>query len=366
MGDVHLNTQKDSREFSVKYPIPTPRELDVIPDEYYDENYQKRFDELVKDFLSPTSIYDNISIGDLGDIESKEIDTPNYTRHFPYKGKSPLDDTLSMVWMMQINTTLQRSQYEIKKSSVEILNPFTKRSKTKNDYAKECEISIKGNAMESKVKSFENEIISLEKDAFQNEVISNQEKINDTCETEEDLKFFDDLLNEDPLFPDVFNVENDFQDYKEEINISCDMIPPGIDTDDDSEGDVPPFEEPLDDGLFPLPKVDILPIKVEPVEASAKVKTVNVEVQLQALVDGKKIIVTEASVRHNVVDEALNEELDDSLVRAATTATGLDAEQDSGNIDKTQSKATPNEPSSQGTSLGGGPRRQDTMGDTIA
>ncbi|GJX85746.1 hypothetical protein Tco_0336520 [Tanacetum coccineum] len=110
------------------------------------------------------------------------------------------------------------------------------------------------------------EIISLEKDAFQNEVISNQEKINDTCETEEDLKFFDDLLNEDPLFPDVFNVENDFQDYKEEIDISCDMIPPGIDTDDDSEGDVPPFEEPLDDVLFPLPKVDILPIEVEPVE----------------------------------------------------------------------------------------------------
>ncbi|GKA05563.1 hypothetical protein Tco_0684683 [Tanacetum coccineum] len=28
MGDEHLNTQKDSRESSVKYPIPTPRELD--------------------------------------------------------------------------------------------------------------------------------------------------------------------------------------------------------------------------------------------------------------------------------------------------------------------------------------------------
>ncbi|GJU54388.1 hypothetical protein Tco_1228102 [Tanacetum coccineum] len=50
------------------------------------------------------------------------------------------------------------------------------------------------------------------------------------------------------------------------FDISCDMIPPGIDTDDDSEGDVPPFEEPLDDVLFPLPKVDILPIEVEPVE----------------------------------------------------------------------------------------------------
>ncbi|GJT97159.1 hypothetical protein Tco_1092677 [Tanacetum coccineum] len=110
------------------------------------------------------------------------------------------------------------------------------------------------------------EIITLEKDVFQNEVISNQEKINDTCETEGDLKFFDDLLNENPLPPDVSNVENDFQDNKEEIDISCDMIPPGIDTDDDSEGDVPPFEEPLDDVLFPLPEVDILPIEVEPVE----------------------------------------------------------------------------------------------------
>ncbi|GKB60924.1 hypothetical protein Tco_0917110 [Tanacetum coccineum] len=40
--------------------------------------------------------------------------------------------------------------------------------------------------------------------------------------------------------------------------------------------------------------------------------------------------------------------------------------EDMGNIDKTQSKATPNEPSSLGTSSGGGPRRQETMGDTIA
>ncbi|GJS94101.1 hypothetical protein Tco_0801069 [Tanacetum coccineum] len=65
-------------------------------------------------------------------------------------------------------------------------------------------------------------------------------------------------------------------------------------------------------------------------------------------------------------DEAVNEEMGDSLERAATTATSLDAEQDSGNINKTQSKATPNELSSPGTSSGGGPRRQETMGHTIA
>ncbi|GJR84958.1 hypothetical protein Tco_0155743, partial [Tanacetum coccineum] len=68
----------------------------------------------------------------------------------------------------------------------------------------------------------------------------------------------------------------------------------------------------------------------------------------------------------NVADEAVNEEMDDSLERVATTATSLDAEQDKGNINKTRSKATLNEPSSLGTSSGSGPKRQDTIGDTIA
>ncbi|GJU76749.1 hypothetical protein Tco_1273819 [Tanacetum coccineum] len=202
---------------------------------------------------------------------------------------------------------------------------------------------------------------------------------------------------------------------------------------------------------------------IEQFWATVKAKTVNGEVQLQALVDGKKIIVTEASVRSDLqlndeegmdclpnatifeeltrigceklsqkltfykaffspqwkflintilqclsakttawnefsstmasaiiclatnqkfnfskyifesmvknldnADEAVSEEMDDSLERAATTATSLDAEQDRGNINKTQSKATPNKPSSLGTSSCGSPRHQETMGDTIA
>ncbi|GKA08983.1 putative ribonuclease H-like domain-containing protein [Tanacetum coccineum] len=68
----------------------------------------------------------------------------------------------------------------------------------------------------------------------------------------------------------------------------------------------------------------------------------------------------------NVADEAVHKELGDSLVRAATTASSLEVEQDSGNINKTQSKATPNESSSLGTTSGGGPRCQETIGDTIA
>nr|GEY56060.1 putative reverse transcriptase domain-containing protein [Tanacetum cinerariifolium] len=128
--------------------------------------------------------------------------------------------------------------------------------------------------------------------------------------------------------------------------------------------------------------------------ATVKAKTVNVTVQLQALVDRKKVIIIESTIKRDfqledadgvdclsndvifeqltlmgtprrkvtevpqpsdptkhVADEAVNKEMDDSLERAATTATSLDAEQDIGNIFKTQSKATPNEPGSQGTSL---------------
>ncbi|GJS31855.1 putative ribonuclease H-like domain-containing protein [Tanacetum coccineum] len=111
--------------------------------------------------------------------------------------------------------------------------------------------------------------------------------------------------------------------------------------------------------------------------------------QLQALVDGKKIIIIESTVRRDlqledaegvdclpnatifeqltlIGNEVVNKEMDNSLVRAATTASSLEAEQDSGNINKTRSKAILNEPNPQGTGSGSSPRCQETMGDTIA
>ncbi|GJZ44425.1 putative ribonuclease H-like domain-containing protein [Tanacetum coccineum] len=53
---------------------------------------------------------------------------------------------------------------------------------------------------------------------------------------------------------------------------------------------------------------------------------------------------------------SFHKELGNSLVRATTTASSLEAEQDSGNITKTRSKATPNKSSSLGTTSSGGPR----------
>ncbi|GKE58279.1 hypothetical protein Tco_1497464, partial [Tanacetum coccineum] len=67
-----------------------------------------------------------------------------------------------------------------------------------------------------------------------------------------------------------------------------------------------------------------------------------------------------------MVYEAVHKELGDCLVRAATTASNLEAERDSGNINKTQSKATPNESSFQGTNSGGGPWCQETRFESVS
>ncbi|GJS90927.1 hypothetical protein Tco_0773563 [Tanacetum coccineum] len=62
-----------------------------------------------------------------------------------------------------------------------------------------------------------------------------------------------------------------------------------------------------------------------------------------------------------IVDETVHEERRDSVEMATTTATSLYAKHGSGNINRTQSMATLNEPIPQGTGLGSGPRLQDTI-----
>ncbi|GKF94536.1 hypothetical protein Tco_0284236, partial [Tanacetum coccineum] len=56
-----------------------------------------------------------------------------------------------------------------------------------------------------------------------------------------------------------------------------------------------------------------------------------------------------------VADETIYEERGDSVERAATTTTSLDVKHGSGNINRTQSMATLNEPIPQRTGSGSGP-----------
>ncbi|GKC47540.1 retrovirus-related pol polyprotein from transposon TNT 1-94 [Tanacetum coccineum] len=64
---------------------------------------------------------------------------------------------------------------------------------------------------------------------------------------------------------------------------------------------------------------------------------------------------------HLVVDETVYKEWEYKMERAATTSSSLEAEQDSGNINKTQSMATLNESFPRGTGSGSGTRCQDTI-----
>ncbi|GJZ54224.1 hypothetical protein Tco_0609109 [Tanacetum coccineum] len=60
-------------------------------------------------------------------------------------------------------------------------------------------------------------------------------------------------------------------------------------------------------------------------------------------------------------DKTVIKEWEDIMERAATTTSNLEAEQDNGNINRTQSMATLNDSFPQGTDLGSGPRCQDTI-----
>ncbi|GKD03861.1 hypothetical protein Tco_1178835 [Tanacetum coccineum] len=152
--------------------------------------------------------------------------------------------------------------------------------------------------------------------------------------------------------------------------------------------------------------------------STAKIKIVNNERQIRAKVNGKTIVISESSVRRDlqcndedgfckyekgrkrffrdnyifvfiyaditssggprkakrhteisqssrpatlVADETVHKEREDRMERFTTTASSLEAEQDSGNILRTQSMATLNEPIHQGTGSGSGPKLQDTI-----
>nr|GEU53617.1 retrovirus-related Pol polyprotein from transposon TNT 1-94 [Tanacetum cinerariifolium] len=144
---------------------------------------------------------------------------------------------------------------------------------------------------------------------------------------------------------------------------------------------------------------------IEQFWATAKSKTVNDVKQIHAKFDGKTVVISESSVRSDlhfndedvppvvegegsgqpsesqptssttppeqdlaaVGDETVYTGEDDEVVRAATTAASLEAKQESGIINKTQSTTTLDEPSPQGTGSGNGPRHHVTiLGDTDA
>nr|GFA57880.1 hypothetical protein [Tanacetum cinerariifolium] len=75
--------------------------------------------------------------------------------------------------------------------------------------------------------------------------------------------------------------------------------------------------------------------------------------------------IPQSNVSSSVVDEAITKEMHDGLGRAITIAYSLEANQGSGNIFKTKTKATPFGPSSPRTSLESGHGCHVTMRDSL-
>nr|GEY57075.1 retrotransposon protein, putative, Ty1-copia subclass [Tanacetum cinerariifolium] len=93
----------------------------------------------------------------------------------------------------------------------------------------------------------------------------------------------------------------------------------------------------------------------------ASSKTINYVKKIHAIVDGKAVVISESSVRSDLLFDDEDGGVD-SVERAITTNASLKVAHASDNILKTQTTAMPNVGIPQGIDTCGNPRRQDTMG----
>nr|GEY31327.1 hypothetical protein [Tanacetum cinerariifolium] len=91
------------------------------------------------------------------------------------------------------------------------------------------------------------------------------------------------------------------------------------------------------------------------IKSSPHLQNISITYRKTRTITGRMgIRVPRSNVPSRVANEAITKEMDSGLGRATTTASSLAAEQGSGNISKTQTKATPSGPSSLRTSSEGG------------
>ncbi|GJZ10508.1 hypothetical protein Tco_0545267 [Tanacetum coccineum] len=262
MGDKHLDTQKGSLESSVKDPIPILGESDVIFDGDCDDDYKKRFDLKVQQ-LWMTSIYDeNNKIRECYIIRPSAI-TPDL----------PIPDSLIMEDEHLDTISVTESTNTIK-SSVEDLVPTPSESADLSDGESECDVPINDDSPESYFSTFDTPLFDSNDDFSSDDESLSEEEI-----PKEEFKFFSNPLYD--IDDEIITNEKILLNQKdldivipippgidEQIDLFLDnLIPSGNDNDDDSEGDILPLEELLDNVLSPLPESDDFTVDVEPVAA---------------------------------------------------------------------------------------------------
>ncbi|GJU73606.1 hypothetical protein Tco_1265011 [Tanacetum coccineum] len=284
MGDKHLDTQKGSLESSVKDPILIPSESDVIFDGDCDD-YQKRVDLKVQQLWMP-SIYD----------ENNKIRECYMIRPSAITSDLPIPDYLIMA-DEHLDTILVTESANTIKSSVEDLVPTPSESADLSDGESECDVPINDDSSESHFMTFSNPLFDSNDDFSSDDESLSEEEIQ-----KDEFKYFsnplydldDEIITNEKILPNqkdldvvipsppgiderCFNAESDLLEslQNREIPIDStkidsifdefslprpseipsfsqdemdlvfdDLIPPGIDDDDDSEGDIL-FVEPV-------------------------------------------------------------------------------------------------------------------------
>ncbi|GKD53871.1 hypothetical protein Tco_1287258 [Tanacetum coccineum] len=251
----HLDTQKGSIESSVKDPIPIPSESDVISDGLPQ--------------LHPTYPFKS-SVDDLVPTPSESVDLSD--------GESKCDVPINDDSLESHFTTFSNPLFD-----------------SNDDFSSDDESLSEEEIQKDEFKYFSNSLYDLDDEIISNEKILPNQKdldvvipippgIDERCfNAESDL--LESLQNRE-IQIDSTKIDSIFDEFSlhrpleipssqsfshipmEEIDLFLDnSIPSGIDNNDDSEGDILPLEELLDNVLSPIPESDDFTVDVEPVAA---------------------------------------------------------------------------------------------------
>ncbi|GKA67207.1 hypothetical protein Tco_0767015 [Tanacetum coccineum] len=234
-----LNDDLEHEEQSAKISIS--RKFSVYDDD--DDEYSIQTQEYLKKFAS--AITPDLPITDSLIMEDEHLDT------------IPVTESANTI-----------------KSSVEDLVPIPSEFVDLSDGESECDVPINDDSPESHFTTFSNPLFDSNDDFSSDDESLSEEEIQ-----KDEFKYFsnplydldDEIITNEKILPNQKDLDVVIPippGIDEQIDLFLDnLIPSGIDNDDDSEGDILPLEELLSNVLSPLPESNDFTVDVEPVAA---------------------------------------------------------------------------------------------------
>ncbi|GJW72582.1 hypothetical protein Tco_0129499 [Tanacetum coccineum] len=225
------------------------------------------------------------------DDDEYSIQTQEYLKKFSSANTPdlPIEEPVNSLSMgdEHLDTIPATESDEVIKSSVKDPVPIPSECEVISD--DDCDLPLNDDSPESHFTTFSNPLFDSNDDFSSDDESLSEEEIQ-----KDEFKYFsnplydldDEIITNEKILPNQkdldivipippgiderrFNAESDLLiSLLNQIDLFLDnSIPSGIDNDDDSEGDILPLEELLDNVLSPLPESDDFTVDVEPVAA---------------------------------------------------------------------------------------------------